>query len=203
MMNEESVAKLLKEQNDTAIACVQAGEYEAARKYFMNCISIEDQLQLGVHRARRRVNLANVLCLLEQYQNALEVLEEAKELFSREKSESELLDCRILECRVLLMQKEWKQAEKKLNALLRDCRKEKLRTQNELLLAQIYEELEDPRALILLNRAVLRLEGAAESSTELAYALRQRISYYQKRGLLNLAAIDQSRLKELEEAAAL
>lgn len=197
-MHEETIVTLLKQHNKDAILSVYAGNYEQAVKYFRNSLVIEDQLNLGIHRAETRINLASTYYLLQDYSQALDMLSEAEKIFQTEKCIEEYQNCQIFKAQVLLCENKIDEAENIIKTLAIKVRNELLRGKVNLILYKIYSIKQPEKSLNILNQAISCFERAQHTES-LVEALELRIEYYQQKGRYNLAAVDISRVNGLIE----
>lgn len=192
-MHEETIVTLLKQHNKDAILSVYAGNYEQAVKYFRNSLVIEDQLNLGIHRAETRINLASTYYLLQDYSQALDMLSEAAKIFQTEKCIDEYQNCQIFKAQVLLCENKIDESENIIKDLILNVRSELVRARASLVLYKIYTAKKSVKALDVLNRSINIFERVGNVEG-LAEALSLRIEFYKNCKKYNLSALDENRL---------
>lgn len=192
-MHEETIVTLLKQHNKEAILSVYAGNYEQAVKYFRNSLVIEDQLNLGIHRAETRINLASTYYLLQDYSQALDMLSEAAKIFQTEKCIDEYQNCQIFKAQVLLCENKIDESENIIKDLILNVRSELVRARASLVLYKIYTAKKSVKALDVLNRSINIFERVGNVEG-LAEALSLRIEFYKNCKKYNLSALDENRL---------
>lgn len=197
-MNEEIIVALLKQHNKDAILSVHAGNYEQAAKYFRNSLAIEDQLNLGIHRAETRVNLASTYYLLQDYSQALDMLSEAEQIFQAEKCIEEYQNCQIFKAQVLLCENKIDEAENIIKCLILKARSELVRAKANLILYKIYIAKKSAKALDVLNQSVNIFERVGNVEG-LAEALSLRIEFYKNNKKYHLSVLDENKLLSLYE----
>lgn len=195
-MHEETIVTLLKQHNKDAILSVYAGNYEQAVKYFRNSLVIEDQLNLGIHRAETRINLASTYYLLQDYLQALDMLSEAEKIFQTEKCIEEYQNCQIFKAQVLLCENKIDESENIIKDLILNVRSEFVRARASLVLYKIYTTKKSLKALDVLNRSINIFERVGNVEG-LAEALSLRIEFYKNCKKYNLSALDENRLLSL------
>ncbi|WP_424404896.1 hypothetical protein [Pasteurella sp. PK-2025] len=195
-MSAEAIAMLLKQHNKDAMLSIHAGNYQQAIQYFLNSLAIEDHYDLGIHRARTRMNLANTYYLLQEYENASQVLSEAEQIFIQQHHLEECHYCHLLQAQILLSLHQLDEAEQLMKALLLKTRTEHIRGKARLILYKVYALQDQDKALPMLNQAIFTFERG-EHQEELIEALQLRIDYYQQKGRHHLAAVDINKLNGL------
>lgn len=195
-MHEETIVTLLKQHNKEAILSVYAGNYEQAVKYFRNSLVIEDQLNLGIHRAETRINLASTYYLLQDYSQALDMLSEAAKIFQTEKCIDEYQHCQIFKAQILFCENKIDEAENIIKDLILNVRSELVRARASLVLYKIYTAKKSVKALDVLNRSINIFERVGNIEG-LAEALSLRIEHYKNNKKYNLSALDENKLLSL------
>jgi len=85
MEDNKKIAETLKMMNKAAVKALTQEEFDKAQDIFERSLAIEERLNLKVPSAESLVNIANILCIKGEINEAIAKLNQAMDIFKQEK----------------------------------------------------------------------------------------------------------------------
>ena len=194
-MNEEEIAKKLKDMNKEAVLFLSAGDYEKAYKKFEEYLEKMMEFKFYDHAAKARVNMANTLYVMGRYKESLECLSSSLKYFEEKKAVGLLNENRIVEGNLYLKLNETEK-------LIELSRKMIKSTHDARIMSIAYmfgiyaDEKKGNVSIDSINKAMSYAERSNDKMV-LKQALSLRADYYEKTNRPLYATLDRDRIKKL------
>lgn len=191
-MTPEEIAEKLKKQNDEAILLLYAGNYEKAYAAFALYLRDLVTLKLWKHAARARVNMANTLYLMGEYEKALSCLEMSLKFFQEEKDVVSLNENRVVEGNIYLKQGDCEKLCALSDLMYSSTQSDKIKAIANIFKTYAMRKLGNEK-LDVVNKAVLFAERSKDNAV-LKHSLLLRADYYERNNKQLYAVMDRNRV---------